>query len=52
VVAPRAARNSGSAANVAHLGLVRSGGVVDGVREVVVELWVWCSGLWCSDTRA
>jgi hypothetical protein len=45
VAAPRAARNGGGAANVSHLGLVWSDGVVNIVREVVVELWVWCSGL-------
>jgi hypothetical protein len=41
----------GKASNVAYPELGCSNRVVDEVREVVVELWVWCSGLRCCDTR-
>jgi hypothetical protein len=40
----------GKASNVAYPELGCSNRVVDEVREVVVELWVWCSGLRCCDT--
>jgi hypothetical protein len=52
VAAPRTARNDGGAVNVAHLGLDELNKVVDVVHEMVVELWVWCSGWWCSKAHA
>jgi hypothetical protein len=41
----------GKAGNATYPELVCSNGVVNKVREVVVELWVWCSGLRCYDVR-
>jgi hypothetical protein len=38
--------------NVAHLGLDKLDKVVDVVHEMVVEMWVWCSGWWCSKAHA
>jgi hypothetical protein len=42
----------GKASNAAYPELGCSNRVVNEVREVVAELWVWCSGLRCCDTRA
>jgi hypothetical protein len=42
----------GEVGNVAYPELNCINGVVDEVREVVAELWVWCSGLRCCDARA
>jgi hypothetical protein len=42
----------GEASNAAYLELICSNGVVDEVREVVAELWVWCSRLRGCDARA
>jgi hypothetical protein len=41
----------GKADNATYPELVCSNRVVDKVREVVVELWVWRSGLRCCDVR-
>jgi hypothetical protein len=52
VAASRTARNDGGAVNVAHLGLDELDKVVDVVHEMVAELWMWCSGWWCSKAHA
>jgi hypothetical protein len=38
----------GKVGNAAYPDLDCSNGVVDEVREVVAELWVWCSGRRCG----
>jgi hypothetical protein len=39
----------GEVGNAAYPELDCSNGMVDEAREVVAELWVWCSGLRCCD---
>jgi hypothetical protein len=42
----------GKASNAPLPWLGCSKGGVDEVREVVAELWAWCSGRWCGGERA